>query len=129
MEKYFDKWNEKKKSLELNDSTFLFNEWEIWWISMWLNLKQESCWKWDDFRRPVLILKKLSTNTFIWIPLSTKLKNGTWYADYTQNWEKCTALLYQIKMFDVTRFQRRIWQMDEKDFSGIKKRLKLLLNL
>jgi len=26
MEKYFDKWNEKKKSLELNDSTFLFNE-------------------------------------------------------------------------------------------------------
>jgi len=96
---------------------------------MWLNLKQESCWKWDDFRRPVLILKKLSTNTFIWIPLSTKLKNGTWYADYTQNWEKCTALLYQIKMFDVTRFQRRIWQMDEKDFSGIKKRLKLLLNL
>jgi len=42
---------------------------------------------------------------------------------------KYTALLYQIRMFDIWRFQRRIWEIDESDFWNIKKRLNSLLNL
>ena len=129
MIKDFDRWNNFKKDIEKSDKKFLFNEWEIWWTTLWLNIKQESCWKWESFRRPILVFKKLSSFTFIWIPLSTKIKNWTWYASYKQNWEKYSALLYQIRMFDISRFQRRIWEMDEKDYLEIKNRLKLLLNL
>ncbi len=129
MEKDFDKWNELKKEIECNDEKLLFNQWEIWWLSVWINSRQETCWKWRSFRRPILVLKKLSSNTFIWIPLSTKIKIWTWFAQYTQHWEDFTALLYQIRMFDIGRFQRRIWEMDEKDFLEIKNRLKNLLNL
>jgi mRNA interferase MazF len=129
MEKDFEKWSELKIKLENSETDIFFNEWQIWWITIWLNIKQESCWKWDNFRRPVLILKKLSSKTFIWIPLSSKMKNGTWFANYKQNWKELTALLYQIRMFDNIRFQRRIWEMDETDFEKIKKKLKNLLNL
>jgi len=129
MEKQFDNWNKYKKILEESNTNIYFNEWQIWWISVWLNLKKESCWKWNNFRRPVLVLKKLSSTTFIWIPLSSKIKDWTWFSSYSQHWEKLTALLYQIRMFDNIRFQRKIWEMDESDFREIKKRLKLLLNL
>jgi mRNA interferase MazF len=129
MDKDFDKWNELKKDIENNNKKRFFNEWEIWWLSVWLNSRQESCWKWDSFRRPVLILKKLSSNTFIWIPLSSQYKTWTWFASYKQHWVDYTALLYQIRMFDICRFQRRIEQIDENDFKTIKNRLKNLLNL
>lgn len=65
MDKNFNKWNELKIKLENSDTNIFFNEWQIWWITMWLNLKQETCGKWENFRRPVLILKKLSSKTFI----------------------------------------------------------------
>ena len=129
MDKDFDKWNKLKKEIEKQEINQFFKEWEIWWVTVWLNLKQESCWKWDNFRRPVLIIKKLSSKTFIWIPLSSQIKSWTWFAKYKQNWIEATALLYQIKMFDNIRFQRRIWVMDDNDFMQIKKKLKNLLNL
>jgi len=129
MEKDFDGWNEMKKEIEDINSNIFFNEWQIWWVSLWLNIKQESCWKWENFRRPVLILKKLSSTTFIWIPLSSKIKYWTWYAIYKQSWEDFTALLYQIRMFDNARFQRKMWEIDEEDFREIKKRLKSLSKL
>ena len=129
MQKDFDKWNDIKKEIENTDKKVLFNEWEIWWCCLGLNIRQESCWKWDNFRRPVLIFKKLSSTAFIWIPLSSKVKKWSWFVNYLQNWDECTALLYQIRMFDINRFQRRIWQLDSNDFWTIKKRLKSLLNL
>jgi len=129
MEKDFNKWNEIKKELENKELDLFFKQWDIWWISIWLNIKNESCWKWDFFRRPVLILKKLSSDIFIWIPLSTKIKKWTWFVNYKHKWLIQTALLYQIRMFNKVRFQRKIWEIDEKDFLEIKKRLKWLLNL
>jgi len=116
MEKDFKKWSNIKQKLEKRTINQFFKEWEIRWMSVWLNLKNESCWKWKDFRRPVLILKKLSSNTFIWIPLSSKIKTWSWFVKYKQGWIEFTALIYQIRMFDNIRFQRRIWEIDETDF-------------
>ncbi|MDQ7009585.1 MAG: type II toxin-antitoxin system PemK/MazF family toxin [Candidatus Gracilibacteria bacterium] len=129
MKKNFNKWNKLKEELEESETDVYFNEGQIWWITIGLNLKNESCGKGDSFRRPVLILKKLSSKTFIGIPLSSKIKSGTWFVNYKQNGEELTALIYQIRMFDNIRFQRKIGEMDEKDFGTIKKRLKSLLNL
>ncbi|MDD4151989.1 MAG: type II toxin-antitoxin system PemK/MazF family toxin [Candidatus Gracilibacteria bacterium] len=79
--------------------------------------------------RPILVIKKLSSDSCISIPLSTKIKEGTWYYSYDLHGQKYTALLYQIKMVHKNRFQRKIGELDEKDFGEIKKRLKNLLNL
>ena len=70
MEKDFDKWNLKKKELENSSEKFFFKTGEIWWCSVGLNVKTESCGKGEDYQRPVLILRKLSQENFIGIPLS-----------------------------------------------------------
>lgn len=131
MESVFDAWNEEKKQLEISDHSekIKFKEWEIWWISMGRNIWAEALGKWESFRRPILIIRKLSSHTCIWIPLSSKDKKWTWFCDIEINNIKRTALLYQIKMVDTKRFQRRIWVIPETDFKTIKKRLKELLNL
>lgn len=130
MNEDFNKWNDLKQKIQFkNTKEIFFKESDIWWISLWQNIKSESNWKWNDFRRPVLVLKKLSSDTCIAIPLSTQEKNWTWFYTYNLHWEEYTALLYQIRMIHKNRFQRKIWELDEKDFSEIKKRLKNLLNL
>lgn len=129
MEKDFDEWNERKKEIDKFQSNIYFNQWDIWWCSLWKNIKSESFGKWENFRRPVLVLKKLSSDTFIGIPLSTKIKTWTWFCDCDLQWIKRTSLLYQIRMLHKNRLWTKIWQLDENDFSKIKKSLANLLEL
>lgn len=129
MEKDFDKWNLQKKELEKLSKKFLFKTGDIWWCSVGLNVKTESCGKGDDYQRPVLILRKLSAESFVGIPLSSKKKEGTWFCEITVREEKRYALLYQIRMFSATRFQRRLATLDDTDFRKVKEKLKALLEL
>ncbi|MDD5212899.1 MAG: type II toxin-antitoxin system PemK/MazF family toxin [Candidatus Gracilibacteria bacterium] len=129
MEKDFDKWNIFKKELEDKEVDLVIKEGEIWWTNFGLNIKTESCGKGKDFRRPVLVLRKLSHENFIIIPLSTKLKDGTWFAKYEVDGVQYSALLYQIKMLNKNRFYVNEGKLERKQFLEIKKRLKNLLNL
>ena len=129
MDKNFDDWNNKKKALESKEVEILFKTGDIWWCSVGLNIKEESCGKGDTFRRPVLVLKKLSKKSFIGIPLSTKKKEGTWFCDISILQETQYVLLYQIRMFSVNRLQRRLTTLDDKDFLRVKEKLKALLEL
>ncbi len=130
MQKDFDKWNDLKKDMESTErSEIYFNNWDVWWTNIWLNLWTESCGKWENFRRPVLILKKLSLDNFIVIPLTSQKKTGTWFCEYELDWETNYIMLYQIKMMHKSRLERKIWKIETENFNEIKKRLKLLLNL
>ena len=129
MEKDFDKWNSKKKELEKLSKKFLFRTGDIWWCSIGLNVKAESCGKGEDYQRPVLVLRKLSGENFIGIPLSSRKKEGTWFCEITVHGEKRYALLYQIRMFSINRFQRRLALLDETDLKKVKEKLEALLEL
>lgn len=129
MQKDFDRWNQKKKGLEKSLEKFLFKTGEIWWCSVGVNVKTESCGKGDDFQRPVLVLKKLSGENFIGIPLSSRKKVGSWFVEITIHGEKRYALLYQMRMFNVVRFQRRLASLDGADFKLVKQKLEQLLEL
>jgi mRNA interferase MazF len=125
----FDLWNEQKKLINNKKADFYFREWDVWRVSLGMNIRSEAYGKWESFRRPILVLKKLSDDSCIAIPLSSRPKQWTWFCEYSLHGEKGTALIYQIKMMHKNRLQRKIWEMDEKDFADIKKRLKQLLNL
>ena len=129
MIKNFDKWNNLKKDIEKISRTLIIKEWDIWWTNLWINIQTEACWKWDSFKRPILIIKKLSKNTCIAIPLSSKIKSWTWFSTYEIKWIKYSALLYQIKMMHTNRFSFKFWEINKKHLNKIKKDLKYLLNL
>ncbi|MDD2871157.1 MAG: type II toxin-antitoxin system PemK/MazF family toxin [Candidatus Gracilibacteria bacterium] len=131
MDKDFDKWNNRKKEIELNieNNDITFNNGEIWWSTIGLNLKTEACGKGEEFRRPVLILKRLSSEMFVAIPLTSKRKIGSWFYEYELEGEVNYVMLYQVKMMHSSRLQRKIGKIEHDNFLEIKKRLKLLLNL
>lgn len=128
MEKDFDNWNKLKKEIENESKNIIIKEWEIWWTHIWLNIKSESCWKWNKFRRPVLVMKKLSHTNCIIIPLSTQIKKWTWFANYNIEGIEYTALLYQIRMMHTNRFYVKETKLNYRIFNIIKKKLKKLLN-
>ncbi len=129
MHKDFDSWNEKKKKLDSSNKKFLFKEREIWWCSLGINVGKEIYGKGENFRRPVLILKKLSKYTFVGLPISSRIKIGTWYFSIIINNICNTVLLDQIKLFSVNRLQHRFSILDSINFTKIKQKLKNLLEL
>ncbi len=125
----FDEWNIQKKKLNSNDKSFFFKEWEIWRVSIGLNIWSEVYGKWKWFMRPVIILKKLSRHICIVIPLTSKIKEWSWYFSFSLKGNIRCVLLHQIRMIHINRYKDKIWEVSNITFLEIKKRLSLLLNL
>jgi mRNA interferase MazF len=126
MQKDFDIWNLEKKSLERYGRSFLpLHEREIWWCSLGLNLGDEQDGKNELFERPVLIFKKFN-NRIAWvIPLTTKKKDGPYYAPlHTIGLLKISYLiLSQIRLVSVKRFRRRVGRISSVQFKEVQQRL------
>lgn len=119
--KRFAEWFFLKEKLNLNNSTPpLFKEGEVWWCGVGENVGVEVNGKNHDFSRPVVILRKLSRFGFIGIPLSTKLRTGTWYVSLKYNHEEVVANLSQVRFFSSKRIYNKLVTLEEKDFSKLK---------
>ena len=127
MKKDFDGWNKQKKIIETAQKNILFKEGEVWWCTVGHNVGEESCGKGEYFRRPIIIIKKLSGKNCIGIPLSTQPKSGSWFCEIHLKEEKRWALLYQIRMFSVLRFNQRLATLEYEDFLVLRKKLEALL--
>ena len=65
MQKDFDKWNLEKKSIHSNQEFPFYNEREIWWCSLGVNVGFEQDGTGQKFDRPVLVIKGFNKNTFL----------------------------------------------------------------
>ena len=131
MIKEYDKWNNQKKDIDSgNYKPPLFNEREIWWCSLGINIGSEVCGKNKNFRRPILIIKKLSKTSFIGVPLSIQEREGTWYLKIRHSGGVVNFInLAQIKYIDYKRVDKKLGIIDSEEFIQVKDRLKNLLNL
>ena len=78
IQKNFDKWNNVKKRLE-DKEIISYKQGEIYFMSVGQNVGYEVYGKQELFLRPVLVYRKLSKQTFIGIPLSSKEKIGSYF--------------------------------------------------
>ena len=113
----YDDWNQKKQALQASQdtNTFHFNEGDVWWCSLGVNLGDESFGKGEKFRRPILIIKKLSLNLCIALPLTSKSKQGSWFIDITLRGEKRWVMLHQIRALHKKRFQHKMGELSLED--------------
>jgi len=128
MKKDFDGWNEQKKNLEKRQTSPFCHERELWWCTLGMNIGFEQDGSDTEYRRPVLILKGLSKQTCLIIPLTTsthkhKLRPAV---GLVEDKEAC-ALLSQIKVIDTKRLVRKIGVLDRKIFDDIRKTVKDIL--
>ncbi len=127
--KQFDKWNEVKKTTHNSFKNVFFKERDIFWASVGINIGYEQDGKGYVFSRPVLIFKKYNKNIFLGIPLSTKIKNGSFFYNFELNGNMSNALLVQARLYDAKRLENKIGKINIDDFEELKKKFKRLLGI
>jgi DNA polymerase III delta prime subunit/mRNA-degrading endonuclease toxin of MazEF toxin-antitoxin module len=129
MKKDFDKWNNKKKYLDKNIRDLEFKEGEIWWSHFGINVGEESYGKGEYFRRPVIIIKKITQNSCIVVPVTTKIKEGKNFFNFTEDGGERRAMLYQIKFISANRLYLKKSTMSKADLEKLKKSLANMLRI
>lgn len=120
----FDKWNSLKKNLNNKQKSIHIRQGYICFVSIGKNIVYESYGKDDLFLRPVLVYKKLSKETFLGTPLTSKEKTGNFYFKF--NYKKgidSFAVLNQIRVFDIKRVQYKSGNINKRDYERIEKQL------
>ena len=125
MEKDFDKWNILKKEINSKKQKFYVKQREVWSVKMWKNVWFEEDWKWEDFERPVLVLKKIWI-MYLCISMTTQWKDNDFYYKLLDTQESSYIILSQAKLFDLKRFHYKIRTVSKNEFLDIQKRLKTL---
>ncbi len=119
--KRFFEWIKLKEKLHESDAKVpLFKEGEVWWCAVGENVGIEMNGKSQKFSRPVLIFKKLSNDGFLGMPLSTKIKIGTWYVAIIHRSIDCVVMLSQIRVISSKRLLEKYGELNQKDIAKIK---------
>jgi len=127
--KQFDKWNTLKETLHSSKKENFFKERDIFWASIGVNIGFEQDGKGEIFSRPILILKKYNKNIFLGIPLSTQIKQGSFFFEFELNGKTSNALLVQARVYDAKRLENKIGKINQEDFDTLKIKFRELLNV
>lgn len=119
--KDFDGWNKIKKKIDAEKPLYV-SEREIWFCYVGLNVGSEQNGKHEMFERPVLVVKKVTNNTFIGLPMTSNKKKGSWYVEV--NSTNSSAIISQIRLFDTRRLARKIQTITTTEFELIRKKIK-----
>src|ERR1035437_6480252 len=132
MKKDYSEWHKKKTILnerEDIDSIF-FREKEVWWTALGLNIGFEQDGKGEEFRRPVLILKKFNKYVVLVVPLTTKIKKDNKYyvsCSITDDALPRMAIISQVRLIDTRRFIDKLGVADDNSYIQIKNAIKAML--
>ena len=141
MKKDFDEWNAVKKDVHGSGVRALFKNREVWWCQIGANVGYEIDGKQGLFVRPVLVLRKISADTFVGIPLTKKKKDTITRKNLTHLYYilreniqgddgrgYCSTLdLSQIRLFDARRLISRKYRIHENTFRKVKAGIQELL--
>jgi len=126
----YDNWNKLKKELNNKRDIIKFSAGNIYFVSIGQNIGHESYGKKDLFLRPVLVYKKLSRTTFLGIPLTSKIKEGSYYFSF--NYKKgvtSTAMFNQMRVFDIRRTEYLSGYINKNTYKNLEKKINEFMKL
>ncbi len=116
----FKAWMPIKERLHYSGKRPTITEGEVWWASVGENVGSEICGKGDGCMRPVIVFKKLNANSFLAVPLTSKMHEGSWYAHFELNNKRQNAVVSQIECMSVLRLHRKLGELTNGDFQIVK---------
>lgn len=120
--KRFLEWISVKSRLHYgNQKPPLVSEGEIWWASLGENIGREINGKDSSFTRPVFIFKKLATDFYHIIPLTSQIHHGSWYVEYVHEGVIGIACLHQARSIDYRRIHRKMGKLENMNIEKIRK--------
>jgi len=119
--KNFDGWNEAKKQLDKKQKfPKYFQERDVWWCAVGVNIGAEEDGKNENFERPVVVIKKLTKDLLLVIPTTTTIREGNFYHNIPEwNGTKSQVVLAQIKVLSSKRLLRRMYRISNSQYSEI----------
>ena len=129
--KKYDEWNEVKKSMIDSKNKFIFKKREINWVRVGQNVGYEVYGKGEEFLRPVLVFKTFGKDSFLGIPLTSKIKDDIFHFEFTtmNKTKKNYAILSQLKLFSAQRIHDKMGKISIEKFEELKIKLKKLMEL
>jgi len=124
-QKDFDGWSQAIPVINEQEPPE-FRAKEVWWCNIGVNIGTEADGNRMNsevsyfYTRPVLILKKLSNNSFIALPMSKKIKQGSWYYPIQVQNNSSNLLFHQIRSFDARRLTSKISRITDEQLDMIK---------
>ena len=118
--KDFDGWNDYQKIIQGAHHEVYFQERDMWWCSVGVNIGHEQDGHHEQYVRSVLILRGFSQQSFWGVPISTKLKPANpYYLAFEIPSGQYSALISQMRFLDAKRLIRRLYTMPQIVFSEI----------
>ena len=117
----FDSWNVIKKEIHKNKTRIHFRQGEIWFVSIGQNIGYEVYGKGENFLRPVVIFRKINKNTFLAIPLTSKIKEDKFHCIIDFKEKQNSAILSQVKTIDAKRLAYKTGNLDKNVFESLEK--------
>ena len=106
---------------------FFYHDRELWWCSLGINIGSEQNGKGAKYLRPVLILKKISPNTCLVVPLTTSPKEHTLRINIGKiNGKNVKVIVTQIRVIDARRLVVKISTLNAVIFGVIRKTIRNL---
>jgi len=132
MEK-FDKWNKIKKYTEANKRKLGIRARDIFWAKIGQNVGSEEYGKDKNFARPVIIIRKLTSDLFIGIPLTSTIKSNDYFHSFEYNNKsngltKNSAMILQVRAYSLKRLMNKTGVVNKEDFELIIEKSKKLFD-
>ena len=131
--KKYDEWNEIKKKVAKNSRKLGIKPREIFWVKIGQNIGSEEYGKDKEFVRPVIIVRKLTSDLFIGIPVTSSLKDNAYfhkfkYKNKTKGMVENSAMIVQFRTYSIKRVLSKIGKIDIDNFKQIIEKSKKLFN-
>lgn len=122
-------WTKLKLKIhnKLDDNIVFFQEREIWWVSLGINIGSEQNGKHGNFERPVLVLKKFNKYTLWIIPITSKYKSQKYYFNLFLDGILYCFNLSQLRLISSKRLLRKMAVLPEDKFKKIQELIKELI--
>lgn len=104
-----------------------FQEREVWWCSVGLNIGTEIYGKSATFSRPVLVIKKFNRLRFLGAPLTSQCDKRDYRYPISFKGKEGRVIFDQVRIFDSRRLLNQEVQISEKQFEKIKAAFKQVI--
>ena len=130
MDNVYDVWNSVKKKTEKSNRKLGIKSREIFWLKIGKNIGHEEYGKGQEFVRPVIVIRQLTSDLFVGVPTTTTKKDDN---DYFHNINyvnrkkvevHSVAMLLQFRTFSKKRLLSKIGTVQKNEFDVIVDKLK-----
>jgi mRNA interferase MazF len=126
--KDFEGWSRIKQEADKAVHIPTFNEREIYWCKIGINVGHEIDGKSQFYNRPVLVIKKFNSRIFWGVATTTKIKDDPHYFLIDFQDQKQCVMLSHLRLYDSKRLQgKAIGKLPHKQFEAVRAALKELL--